>query len=242
MSGKGLVLLAGGIFQFINRRMEIHHKISGDEEDVENNKPKAKISFTSILIQIALLDLVFSFDSILTAMGGLAKEIMPIITAVIISMIIMMQFTQPISRIVHKHPTLQILALSFLILIGVTLIMEGLGREIEKSFIYVSVAFSFIVELLNIRFRTKNKSITFKTISNLYFSFLFKKMKQKLLIIVLFCCVPAEPLPSADVSTKNGFISKFVEKLLCRKTRNGFTGRNGHQRNTKTIEFHIPYI
>lgn len=156
MSGKGLVLLAGGIFLIYKSTMEIHHKISGDEEDVENNKPKAKISFTSILIQIALLDLVFSFDSILTAIG-LAKEIMIMIIAVIISMIIMMQFTQPISRIVHKHPTLQILALSFLILIGVTLIMEGLGREIEKSFIYVSVAFSFIVELLNIRFRTKNK-------------------------------------------------------------------------------------
>lgn len=158
LSGKGMVLLAGGIFLIYKSTMEIHHKISGDDEEANTKKSQIKTSFTGALIQIALLDLVFSFDSILTAIG-IAKEIIVMIVAVIISMMIMMKFAHPISVIINKFPTLQILALSFLILIGVTLVMEGLGREVEKSFIYVSVAFSFIVELLNIRLRIKNKKV-----------------------------------------------------------------------------------
>ena len=158
LSGKGIILLLGGIFLIYKSTTEIHHKITGDIDEFEADKSKVKVSFTAVLFQIALLDLVFSFDSILTAVG-IVKEVIVMIVAVIISMLVMMQFTQPVSRIVNKYPTLQILALSFLILIGVTLIMEGLGREVEKAFIYVSVAFSFIVEILNIRFRKKNKKV-----------------------------------------------------------------------------------
>lgn len=149
-------MLLGTIFLSYKSTTEIHHKITGDDDEFNVDKSETKSSFTSVLIQIALLNLVFSFDSILTAIG-IVKEILVMIVAVILSMLVMMKFTQPVSKIVNKHPSLQILALSFLIMIGVTLIMEGLGREVEKSFIYVSVAFSFIVELLNIRFRTKNK-------------------------------------------------------------------------------------
>ena len=112
-------------------------------------------SFISVLIQIALLNLVFSFDSILTAIG-IVKEIPIMIAAVVLSMLVMMKFTKPVSDLVNKFPSLQILALSFLIMIGVTLIMEGLGYEVEKSIIYVSVAFSFGVEILNIKYRKKS--------------------------------------------------------------------------------------
>jgi len=156
LTGKGIILLLGGIFLIYKSTTEIHHKITGDDDEFNVDHSERKTSFTAVLVQIALLNLVFSFDSILTAIG-IVKEIIVMIIAVILSMLVMMKFTQPVSRIVNKYPSLQILALSFLIMIGVTLIMEGLGREVEKSFIYVSVAFSFIVELLNIRFRSKNK-------------------------------------------------------------------------------------
>lgn len=158
LTGKGIILLLGGIFLIYKSTTEIHHKMTGDDNEFNIEDTEKKSSFTAVLFQIALLNLVFSFDSILTAIG-IVKEISIMIIAVVLSMLVMMKFTQPVSRIVNKHPSLQILALSFLIMIGVTLIMEGMGREVEKSFIYVSVAFSFIVELLNIRFRTKNKKV-----------------------------------------------------------------------------------
>ena len=116
--------------------------------------PKNHPPFFSVLIQIALLNIVFSFDSILTAIG-IADQIAVMIVAVVLSILVMMVFTQPVSEIVNKYPTLQILALSFLIMIGVTLIMEGFGKHVEKTFIYISVAFSLLVELLNIRLRKK---------------------------------------------------------------------------------------
>lgn len=156
LSGKGIILILGGIFLIYKSTTEIHHKITGDDDEFNVSKQELTTSFTSVLIQIALLNLVFSFDSILTAIG-IVKEIPIMIVAVILSMLVMMKFTEPVSKIVNKYPSLQILALSFLIMIGVTLIMEGFGKEVEKAFIYVSVAFSFVVELLNIRFRKKNK-------------------------------------------------------------------------------------
>lgn len=158
LSGKSIILLLGGIFLIYKSTTEIHHKITGDDDEFTPQQNGAKASFVNILFQIALLDLVFSFDSILTAIG-IVKEVIIMIIAVILSMLVMMNFTQPVSKIINKHPTLQILALSFLILIGVTLVMEGLGHEVEKGFIYSAVAFSFVVELLNIRFRTKNKKL-----------------------------------------------------------------------------------
>jgi predicted tellurium resistance membrane protein TerC len=156
LTGKGIILILGGIFLIYKSTTEIHHKITGDDDEFNIESTETKSSFFSVLIQIALLNLVFSFDSILTAIG-IVKEVMVMIIAVVLSMLVMMKFTEPVSKIVNKYPSLQILALSFLIMIGVTLLMEGFGKEVEKTFVYVSVAFSFTVELLNIRFRKKNK-------------------------------------------------------------------------------------
>jgi predicted tellurium resistance membrane protein TerC len=155
ITGKGVILLLGGIFLIYKSTTEIHHKITGDDDEFNINEKEKSASFISVLIQIALLNLVFSFDSILTAIG-IVKEIPIMIAAVVLSMLVMMKFTKPVSDLVNKFPSLQILALSFLIMIGVTLIMEGLGYEVEKSIIYVSVAFSFGVEILNIKYRKKS--------------------------------------------------------------------------------------
>ena len=155
ITGKGVILLLGGIFLIYKSTTEIHHKITGDDDEFNINEKEKSASFISVLIQIALLNLVFSFDSILTAIG-IVKEIPIMIAAVVLSMLVMMKFTKPVSDLVNKFPSLQILALSFLIMIGVTLIMEGLGYEVEKSIIYVSVAFSFGVEILNIKNRKKS--------------------------------------------------------------------------------------
>jgi predicted tellurium resistance membrane protein TerC len=156
LSGKGIILILGGIFLIYKSTTEIHHKITGDDDEFNVESTEAKSSFVSVLIQIALLNLVFSFDSILTAIG-IVKEVLVMIIAVVLSMLVMMRFTEPVSKIVNKYPSLQILALSFLIMIGVTLLMEGFGKEVEKTFVYISVAFSFIVEILNIRYRKKIK-------------------------------------------------------------------------------------
>jgi predicted tellurium resistance membrane protein TerC len=153
-TGRNLILLLGGIFLIYKSTTEIHHKVADKEED--KTKSIKKAAFFSILIQIALLDLVFSFDSILTAIG-LAKDVSIMIVAVTISILIMMAFTSSVGRLINKYPTLQILALSFLIMIGVTLIMEGLDFEIDKKIVYVSVLFSLTVELLNIRFRSRQQ-------------------------------------------------------------------------------------
>jgi len=154
-TGRNLILLLGGFFLIYKSTTEIHHKV-GNKDD-EQKKSVKKSAFFTILIQIAVLDLVFSFDSILTAIG-LAKEVSIMIVAVTISILIMMIFTASVGRLINKYPTLQILALSFLIMIGVTLIMEGLDFEIDKKIVYVSVLFSLIVEVLNIRFRGKQSS------------------------------------------------------------------------------------
>lgn len=156
LSGKGIILILGGIFLIYKSTTEIHHKITGDDDEFNVERAEAKSSFVTVLIQIALLNLVFSFDSILTAIG-IVKEVLVMIIAVVLSMLVMMKFTEPVSKIVNKYPSLQILALSFLIMIGVTLLMEGFGKEVEKTFVYISVAFSFIVEILNIRYRKKIK-------------------------------------------------------------------------------------
>lgn len=153
-TGRNLILLLGGIFLIYKSTTEIHDKVS-DKHEKEKHVKKA--AFFSILIQIAILDLVFSFDSILTAIG-LASEVSIMIVAVTISILIMMAFTSTVGKLINRYPTLQILALSFLIMIGVTLIMEGLDFHIDKKIVYVSVLFSLIVELLNIRFRSKHKA------------------------------------------------------------------------------------
>lgn len=151
ISVKDLILLIGGLFLIAKSTSEIHEKVGGAHEE---KAVKATAVFSMVILQIVLIDIVFSFDSILTAIG-LSKHVMVMIFAVIISMIIMMLFSGVISRTVNKYPTLQMLALSFLILIGFTLILEGFDIHVNKAFIYVAVFFSLVVELINIRMRKK---------------------------------------------------------------------------------------
>ncbi len=155
LSIKDLILMAGGIFLILKSTLEIHHKLNHSDETAANKKSK-KLSFGNMIFQIVLVDAVFSFDSILTAVG-LVDNVMIMIIAVVISIIIMMLFAGPVTKIINSHPTLQMLALSFLVVIGVVLIAGGLHQEVSKSIIYSCLGFSLGVELLNIRLRKKSK-------------------------------------------------------------------------------------
>jgi predicted tellurium resistance membrane protein TerC len=152
-SGRDLILLVGGLFLLFKSTMEIHHKMEGAAEHQSN---KGAASFFGVISQIVLLDIIFSFDSILTAVG-LTDEILLMIIAVIISIAIMMKFARSISDFISKHPTLEILALSFLILIGFMLMIEALHYHVPKGYIYFAVFFSLIVEFINMRVR-KNRN------------------------------------------------------------------------------------
>lgn len=148
-SWRDLILLAGGVFLLYKAASEIHLKFQG-EEDGQNIRTKN--SFTAVLVQIVLLDIVFSFDSILTAIG-LSNHIWVMVTAVIISIIVMLLFVESISLFIKKHPTMKVLALSFLLLIGVLLVAESLHYHVNKNYVYVTIFFSVAVEILNIRIR-----------------------------------------------------------------------------------------
>lgn len=158
LSYKDLILIAGGIFLMVKSTLEIHHKLRHDEAHEQTKKKKKAVGFSNVLLQIVLVDAVFSFDSILTAVG-LVDNVMVMIIAVIVSIVIMMLFAGAVSRIINSQPTLQMLALSFLIVIGVVLVAGGFHQEINKSIIYSCLAFSLGVELLNIKFRSSNKNI-----------------------------------------------------------------------------------
>jgi predicted tellurium resistance membrane protein TerC len=157
IAGKGfdlasIVMLAGGLFLIYKSVMEIHHKLEGEDPN-ETMKHQKPLSFSNALGQIVLIDAVFSFDSIITA-GGTAKHVEIMIAAVVIAMTIMFLFSPAISGFIHKHPTLKMLALSFLVMIGLSLIMEGWDADAAhqlklKNYIYFGMAFSFIVEMLN---------------------------------------------------------------------------------------------
>ncbi|HMN47644.1 MAG TPA: TerC family protein [Ignavibacteriaceae bacterium] len=151
ISGRDLILIIGGLFLLAKSTMEIHSKLEGEEEHLNI---KAKVSFWGVIIQILLLDVVFSLDSVITAVG-MANELIVMIIAVIIAVIFMMFFSGSISDFVEKHPTIKILALSFLLLIGFSLIVEGLHQHIPKGYIYFAMAFSVFVEMLNLKMRKK---------------------------------------------------------------------------------------
>ena len=153
ISWKDIILMAGGIFLIFKSTLEIHSKL---EKPVADTTAKKAVyaSIGNVIVQIVLIDAVFSFDSILTAIG-LVDEVSIMIIAVIISIIIMMAFAGAISRFINKHPTLQMLALSFLIAIGIMLVAEGFHQKISKSYIYTMIAFSLLVELLNMKLRKK---------------------------------------------------------------------------------------
>lgn len=153
LSVKDLILLAGGLFLIFKSTIEIHSKLAHGREEAVKTKKKV-IGFGAVIFQIVLVDAVFSFDSILTAVG-LVDNVIIMIIAVVISIIIMMLFAGPVTRVINQHPTLQMLALSFLVVIGVVLIAGALHQEVSKSIIYSCLGFSLIVELLNIRLRKK---------------------------------------------------------------------------------------
>ncbi len=150
LSIKDLILIAGGIFLIAKSTLEIHHKIRHTTAEGKEKKVPQTKGLKSVIIQIILVDAVFSFDSILTAVG-LVDNVVVMIIAVIISIIIMMLFAGPVTTLINKHPTLQMLALSFLVVIGVVLIAGGLHQEVSKSIIYSALGFSLIVEMLNIK-------------------------------------------------------------------------------------------
>lgn len=155
LSYKDLILIAGGVFLILKSTLEIRHKFQ-KENKPELNSIKKTIGFGSVILQIVLVDAVFSFDSILTAVG-LVDSVIIMIIAVIVSICIMMLFAGPVTRIINQHPTLQMLALSFLVVIGVILIAGGLHQEVSKSIIYSCLGFSLGVEMLNIRLRQKKQ-------------------------------------------------------------------------------------
>jgi predicted tellurium resistance membrane protein TerC len=151
ISGRDIILIAGGLFLLAKSTHEIHNRLEGEEG---HGSTKVKASFTSVIVQIMLLDIVFSLDSVITAVG-MANKISIMVLAVIIAVGFMMLFAGPISDFVHNHPTVKMLALSFLLLIGVTLIAEGLDQHIPKGYVYFAMAFSVLVEMLNLRARRK---------------------------------------------------------------------------------------
>ena len=149
ISGRDLILIVGGVFLLAKCTHEIHQKMEGDEG---RSSDRVRPSFGSVLVQVLLLDIVFSLDSVITAVG-MADQIAVMIIAVVIAVGFMMIFAGPISRFVEKHPTVKILALSFLLLIGATLIAEGFNQHISKGYIYFAMAFSVFIEFLNQRLR-----------------------------------------------------------------------------------------
>ncbi len=153
ISGRDLVLLVGGLFLLAKSTHEIHQRLEGDEGEAST---RAAPSLRSVLIQIMLLDIVFSLDSVITAVG-MVDELAVMVTAVVVAVGFMMLFAGPISEFVDRHPTVKMLALSFLILIGVSLIAESFDQHIPKGYIYFAMAFSVLVEMLNLRAR-KGKS------------------------------------------------------------------------------------
>ena len=159
VSGRDIILAIGGLFLMGKSTHEINHKMEAHHEDSQTKSVRA--SLASVIAQIVLLDIIFSFDSILTAIG-LTDQILLMIIAVVIALFIMMVFAGKISDFIARHPSLEILALSFLILIGFMLMIESVGHHVPKGYIYFAVFFSLIVEVLNIRIRKKSKPVQLK--------------------------------------------------------------------------------
>lgn len=151
VTGRDLILFAGGVFLLYKTTMELHNKIQGYDDEQMNVK---RVSFNAIVMQIVLIDIVFSFDSILTAVG-LVTNLLIMILAVIIAMIIMIIFSGRVSDFINDNPTIKVLALAFLLMIGAVLILEAFHEHVDKKFIYISIAFSLFVEFMNIRMRRK---------------------------------------------------------------------------------------
>ncbi|RTL40075.1 MAG: TerC family protein [Burkholderiales bacterium] len=157
ISGRDLILIGGGLFLIWKSTGEIHGSLEGEEEDHSSAGAKAKAAFAAIILQIMVIDLVFSLDSIITAVG-MVDDVRIMIAAVICSVALMMLFAGPIGRFVSAHPTIKMLALSFLVVVGVVLVAEGFGHHVPKGYIYFAMAFSLGVEMMNIKMRKKGDS------------------------------------------------------------------------------------
>ena len=181
-TGQSLILAAGGIFLLYKATTEIHHKLEGESLEKEAAESSSKgVSLNSVIVQITIINIVFSFDSILTAVGmtnNLQGALVIMIIAVVMSVIIMMLFATPVARFVNRHPTVQMLGMAFLILIGFVLIAEGahlshleiLGSEVgtvPKGYLYFAIAFSLFVEFLNMRLRKNKKPVKLNTVSEM---------------------------------------------------------------------------
>jgi predicted tellurium resistance membrane protein TerC len=153
LTGRALILVAGGLFLIAKSTREIHHRL---EDEDEHGSVRAAPSFASVLIQILMLDVVFSLDSVITAVG-MVDEIAVMIIAIVLAVAVMMVFSAKVSAFIERHPTVKMLALSFLLLIGMNLIADGLGFHIPKGYTYFAMAFSLGVEMLNLRLRKKVK-------------------------------------------------------------------------------------
>ena len=178
-SGQSLILIAGGIFLLYKSVTEIHHKLEGEEHNASKNGNKKKYTLTNAIVQITLINIVFSFDSILTAVGmtnGLEGALLIMIIAVVVSVVIMMLFAVPVGKFVNENPTIQMLGMAFLILIGFMLIIEGghlahleiFGSHIgavPKGYLYFAIAFSLGVEFLNMKLRSKKKKVKLNSYS-----------------------------------------------------------------------------
>jgi predicted tellurium resistance membrane protein TerC len=149
ISVKDIILILGGFFLIWKSTKEIHHKVDSVNE-TSHQVRKAAVSLASVLLQVTLIDIVFSLDSVITAVG-MVKELWVMVSAMIIAMGVMLLFADFIAEFVEKHPTIKVLALSFLILIGVLLVIEGLGQHVDKGYIYFAMGFAFLVEVINLR-------------------------------------------------------------------------------------------
>ena len=155
VSGRDLILIAGGLFLLFKSTREIHHKLEGEEADGGERKVA---SFGSVVAQIALLDIVFSLDSVITAVG-VAEDVAVMVIAILIATGLMVAAAGPVSRFVNRHPTVKMLALSFLLLIGMTLIADGMGQHVPKGYVYFAMGFSVFVETLNLRVKSKQAPV-----------------------------------------------------------------------------------
>jgi predicted tellurium resistance membrane protein TerC len=157
VSGRDLILILGGMFLIWKSTGEIHQSLEGEEEHAAN---VVKATFAAVILQIMVVDLVFSLDSIITAVGMVpAEQIWVMVVAVLVSVVVMLAFAEPVGKFVNTHPSVKILALSFLVLIGAMLVADGLGQHVPKGYIYFPLAFSLSVEALNLRLRARQKRL-----------------------------------------------------------------------------------
>jgi predicted tellurium resistance membrane protein TerC len=154
ISGRDIILIGGGLFLLAKATYEIHEKLEG----AEGGAARQAASFAAVIAQVMVLDIVFSLDSVITAVG-MANVLWVMVTAIVLAVLVMLFATEPISAFVEVHPTIKILALSFLLLIGISLVAEGLGQHMDKRYIYFAMAFSVFVEMINIRMRRKSEPV-----------------------------------------------------------------------------------